>query len=66
MTVFVDDATLRDRGDSAILTFWPSEFSQLRAQARRIRYDQPGGPVTANELLVQLQFVIGAHGAHPF
>ena len=61
-----DEVTLRDRGDSAILTFWPSEFSQLRAQARRIRYDQPGGPVTANELLVQLQFVIGAHGAHPF
>ena len=61
-----DDATLRDRGDSAILTFWPSEFSQLRAQLRRIRYDQPAVPVTANELLVQLQFVIGAHGAHPF
>ena len=61
-----DDAALHDRGDSAILTFWPSEFSQLRAQLRRNRYEQPGGPVTATELLVQLQFVIGAHGAHPF
>ncbi len=61
-----DDATFRDKGDSAILTFLPSEFSQLRAQLRRIRYDQPAGPVTATELLVQLQFVIGAHGAHPF
>jgi len=60
------DASLHDRGDSAILTVWPSEFSQLRAQLRRNRYDQLTGPVTATELLVQLQFVIGAHGAHPF
>jgi hypothetical protein len=61
-----DDASLHDRGDSAILTFWPSEFSQLRGQLRRNRYERPDGPVTATELLVQLQFVIGAHGAHPF
>jgi len=61
-----DDATLRDRGDSAILTFSPSEFSMIRAQLRRNRYDQAAGPVTATELLVQLQFIIGAHGAHPF
>lgn len=61
-----DDAARRDRGNSLVLTFWPSEFSQVRAQARRNRYDQPGGPVTATELLLQLQFVIGAHGAHPF
>ena len=61
-----DDATLRDRGDSAILTFLPSEFSLVRTQLRRNRYDLPAGPVTATELLVQLQFVIGAHGAHPF
>ncbi|MBK9963848.1 MAG: hypothetical protein IPP07_02670 [Holophagales bacterium] len=44
----------------------PSEFSTVRAQLRRNRYDQPAGPVTATELLVQLQFAIGAHGAHPF
>jgi hypothetical protein len=61
-----DDATLRDRGDSAILTFLPSEFSMVRTQLRRNRYGQVTGPVTATELLVQLQFVIGAHGAHPF
>lgn len=61
-----DDAKLKDRGCSLIVTFWPSEFSQLRAQARQIRYDRPEGKVTANELLVQLQFAIGAHGAHPF
>jgi hypothetical protein len=66
-----DDDTLRDTGESAVLTFWPSEFSQLRAQLRRrhfagrddelVRFD-----TTANELLLQLQFSIGAHGAHPF
>ncbi len=61
-----DDASLRDRGDSVALTFWPSEFSQLRAQARRLRYDRATGPQTATELIVQLQFSIGAHGAHPF
>ncbi|HEY3350157.1 MAG TPA: hypothetical protein VGM13_10310 [Thermoanaerobaculia bacterium] len=61
-----DDATLRDRGDSAILTFLPSEFSMVRTQLRQNRYAQPTGSVTATELLVQLQFVIGAHGAHPF
>ena len=61
-----DDASLRDRGNSLVLTFWPSEFSQLRAQARRNVYDQLTGKVTATELLVQLQFAIGAHGAHSF
>jgi hypothetical protein len=49
-----------------MLTFLPSEFSLVRTQLRRNRYDQPAGPVTATELLVQVQFVIGAHGAHPF
>ena len=59
----IDDPTLTDRGGSLTLTFWPSEFSQLRAQARRIRY---GGGPTVNELLFQVQFSIGAHGAHTF
>lgn len=58
-----DDASARDRGEAVTLTFWPSEFSQLRAEGRRRRYAEG---VTANELLVQLQFSIGAHGAHPF
>jgi hypothetical protein len=57
------DALLVDTGQSAILTYWPSEFSQIRAQYRRTDYAV--GP-TANELLMQLQFAIGAHGAHPF
>ena len=61
-----DDASLRDRGNSLVLTFWPSEFTQVRAQARRNVYARPEASVTATELLLQLQFAIGAHGAHPF
>jgi len=54
---------LTDSGFSAILTYWPSEFSQLRGQYRFTRYaDGREG----NELLFQLQFSLGAHGAHPF
>jgi hypothetical protein len=52
-----------DEGGSLLLTFWPSEFSQVRAQYRRIRYAE--GP-TSNELLFQFLFSIGAHGAHTF
>src|SRR5262249_38848451 len=49
-----------DTQKSAILTYWPSEFSQIRAQYRHGRYAGLGG---ANELLFQLQFSIGSHGA---
>jgi hypothetical protein len=58
-----DDASLFDSGASVMLTYWPSEFSQVRGQYRRTAYGD--GP-TANEILFQLQFSIGAHGAHPF
>jgi hypothetical protein len=58
-----DNAALHDSGESAVLTYWPSEFSQVRGQYRRTAYAI--GPV-ANELLFQFQFSIGAHGAHPF
>jgi hypothetical protein len=57
------DASLFDTGGSFIVTYWPSEFSQVRAQYRRTNYAL--GPA-ANELLFQFQFSIGAHGAHPF
>jgi hypothetical protein len=57
------NASLFDTGQSLVLTYWPSEFSQVRGQYRRTAYGD--GP-TANELLFQLQFSIGAHGAHPF
>ena len=58
-----DNALLTDKGQSAVLTYWPSEFSQLRGQYRRTQY--ANGP-TADEFLMQFQFSIGAHGAHPF
>jgi hypothetical protein len=58
-----DDDTRRDRGEAVTLTFWPSEFSQVRGELRRRRY---AGGTTANEAILQLQFAIGAHGAHPF
>jgi hypothetical protein len=58
-----DDASLQDTGVAAILTFWPSEFSQLRGELRRRDY---ANGETADEFLMQLQFAIGAHGAHPF
>jgi hypothetical protein len=54
---------LTDTGASLVLTFRPSEFSQVRGQFRRTRY---GEGTIANELLFQLLFSIGAHGAHPF
>ena len=54
---------LQDTGGSAILTYWASEFSQIRAQFRRTRY---GENLTANELIFQFMFSMGAHGAHPF
>ncbi len=57
------DPSLTDRGGSVILTYWPSEFSQVRGQLRRTRYAEG---VTANEFLFQFLFSIGAHGAHPF
>jgi hypothetical protein len=63
-----DNAALTDTGFSGILTYWPSEFSQIRGQYRyghlldpaTLRYDN------ANEFLFQFLFVMGAHGAHPF
>jgi len=57
------DASLTDTGGAATLTYWPSEFSQVRGEYRRINYALGD---TANELLFQFQFSIGAHGAHPF
>ncbi len=58
------ESNVRDRGFSGVLTFWPSEFSQVRGQFRRTRYGDKSQ--AANELFLQLVFTIGAHGAHPF
>ncbi|MFN7960758.1 MAG: hypothetical protein U0002_05745 [Thermoanaerobaculia bacterium] len=59
----VDAPERVDRGQALLVTFSPTEFSQLRAEIRRRFYAQHG---TALEGLLQLQFAIGAHGAHPF
>ncbi|MCX6620228.1 MAG: hypothetical protein NTY38_03965, partial [Acidobacteria bacterium] len=56
-------AMVRDTGGSLLMTYWPSEFSQIRGQLRRTQY---GAGQTANEVLFQLLFSMGAHGAHPF
>jgi hypothetical protein len=58
-----DNDALHDKGMSALVTYWPSEFSQIRGQYRRIRYAEQE---TANEFLFQFLFSIGAHGAHSF
>jgi len=66
-----------DSGGSALLTYWPSEFAQIRGQYRHMNYgplaNAPLAPpasnlnsIQTNELLLQVQFAIGAHGAHPF
>jgi hypothetical protein len=57
------DASLQDDGGSFFLTYWPSEFTQLRGQYRRTNYSEG---VKANEFLFQANFAIGAHGAHVF
>ncbi len=57
------NAHLNDKGGSLVLTYWPSEFSQIRGQYRLTRY---GENFDAHELFMQVQFALGAHGAHPF
>ncbi len=54
---------LTDNGFAAVLTYWPSEFSQIRTQYELTRFADGR---SANELKVQFQFSLGAHGAHPF
>jgi hypothetical protein len=54
---------LNDKGGSLVLTYWPSEFAQVRGQYRFTRY---ADKFDAHEVFMQLQFALGAHGAHPF
>jgi hypothetical protein len=62
------NANLTDTGFSGILTYWPSEFTQIRGQYRfgHLALANPGDFSLANEFLFQFLFVMGAHGAHPF
>ena len=55
--------SLTDKGAAATLTYWPSEFSQIRGEYRFTKYAEDK---ESNELLMQLIFSLGAHGAHPF
>lgn len=56
-------ANLTDKGFAATLTYWPSEFSQVRGEYHFTHYAENRD---SNELLMQLIFSLGAHGAHPF
>ena len=58
-----NNQNLLDKGFSTLLTYWPSEFAQIRGQFRRTQYGEGND---TNEMLMQAIFVIGAHGAHPF
>ena len=58
-----DDPSLTDKGGSLLLSWWPSEFSQIRGQYRHTRF---GEQQSADEFLFQFLFSIGAHGAHVF
>ncbi len=62
-SAYAFDPSLVDKGGTLSLTFWPSEFNQVRGQYRRINY---GDGIEANEFLFQILFSIGAHGAHVF
>ena len=57
------DSALHDHGPAFVLTYWPSEFSQVRGEYRRTSYAEG---IVANEFLFQFLFSIGAHGAHTF
>jgi len=54
---------LTDHGVAATLTYWPSEFSQIRGEYRFTHYAENRD---SNEFFMQLIFSLGAHGAHPF
>lgn len=56
-------ANLTDKGGSIVLTYWPSEFSQIRGQYEFTKYAEG---INSNQLLMQVIFSLGAHGAHPF
>lgn len=49
---------------SPVISFYPSEFSKIRAQ---YEYDKPTDFAKAQQVVtLQLEFLMGAHGAHKF
>lgn len=59
----LSEAVYRPRKNSLMLDFSPSEFSRVRLQLARdeARFGQPD-----NQLLLQYQMSLGAHGAHSY
>jgi len=51
---------------TADLTFNPTEFSRLRAQYAHGVFEVGGARETYNQVYVQFQMSLGAHGAHTF
>jgi hypothetical protein len=52
----------RRYGYAASLTFTPSEFSRLRLYGQELT----GGGMSATVAFLQVEYSMGAHGAHPF
>ncbi|WP_299209423.1 hypothetical protein [Thermocrinis sp.] len=51
----------------AMLEYSPTEFSRIRFQVGQNRaFFHDGSRKTVNEVILQFNFAIGAHGAHPF
>jgi hypothetical protein len=52
----------------AMLEYNPTEFSRIRFQVGQNRafFDNNNSRKTVNEVILQFNFAIGAHGAHPF
>jgi hypothetical protein len=51
----------------AMLEYSPTEFSRIRFQVGQNRaFFHDGSRKTVNEFILQFNFAIGAHGAHPF
>jgi hypothetical protein len=51
----------------AMLEYNPTEFSRIRFQVGQNRaFFHDGKRETVNEFILQFNFAIGAHGAHPF
>jgi hypothetical protein len=59
-----DPDWMADRHRGAVaLTFWPTEFSRLRAQ---VQADDPRWLTPSYEAFVTLELSVGVHGAHKF
>jgi hypothetical protein len=58
-----DSAPGAEQRWSAVGNWYPSEFSRLALQ---VAHDQRPGGASGWESILHLEFIMGAHGAHPF